>query len=165
MLPEIKRILYATDLDSGAPRVFRYALKLARESHAGITILHVLEPLSPFAQSLVELHVAHDQTEKIHEEARDKALKTIEQRLNDLCEAEQCQSDGGRDLVTAIKVVDGHPAEAILDTAAAINADLIVMGSHRHSTLGDALLGSTANKVLHRAAAPVLLVKRAVEKA
>jgi len=159
MLPEIKRILYATDLDSGAPQVFRYALKLAREHHAGVTILHVLAPLGTFAQSLVELHVAHDQAERMHEEAREKVRKTIEQRLTELCNAEQCQGADGRDLVTEILVKDGQPAEEILSTATQIKADLIVMGSHCHSALTDALLGGTANKVLHRAAAPVLLVK------
>jgi len=159
MLPEIKRILYATALDSNAPQVFRYALKLAKEHHAGVTILHVLEPLSSFAQSLVELHVAHDQTTLMHEEARAKIRETIEQRLSELCEAEQCQGADGRDLVSEILVIDGHPSEAILATANTIGADLIVMGSHSHSALGEALLGSTANRVLHRSQTPVLLVK------
>jgi len=159
MLPEIKHILYATDLDSGAPRVFRYALKLAREHHAGITILHVLEPLGTFAQSLVELHVAHAETERLHEEAREKVRQTIDRRLSELCEAEQCQGADGRELVSEVRVIEGQPAEAILSTANSIKADLIVMGSHRHSALGDALLGGTANKVLHRSEAPVLLVK------
>jgi len=159
MLPEIKRILYATALDSNAPQVFRYALKLAKEHHAGVTILHVLEPLSSFAQSLVELHVAHDQTTLMHEEARAKIRETIEQRLSELCEAEQCQGADGSGLVSEILVIDGHPSEAILATANTIGADLIVMGSHSHSALGEALLGSTANRVLHRSQTPVLLVK------
>ena len=159
MLPDIKCILYATDLDTAAPQVFRYALKLAKENHAAVTILHVLEPLGTFAQSLVELHVAHDQARMMHEEAREKVRKSIEQRLTELCEAEQCQGADGRDLVSDILVVDGQPAEEILATATKIQADLIVMGSHCHSTLSDTLLGGTANKVLHRAAAPVLLVK------
>lgn len=164
MLPEIKRILYATDLDSGAPQVFRYALKLAKEQKAEITILNVLEPLGAFAQSLVELHIAHDQAEMMHEEAKEKVRKDIESRLAELCEAEHCQGPDGRDLVAEIRVIDGQPAEAILATAKEMGADLIVMGSHRHSTLGDALLGGTANKVLHRAEAPVLLVKITAKK-
>ena len=159
MLPEIKRILYATDLSSEAPKVFRYALKLARDNRAAVTILHVLEPLGTFAQSLVELHVAHEKTEMIHAELSDKVRKDIETRLSELCAAEQCQGADGRDLVADIRVVDGQPAELILKASGEINADLIVMGSHGHSALSDALLGGTANKVLHRSAIPVLLVK------
>ena len=163
MLPEIKRILYATDLDSGAPHVFRYALSLAKQQQAEITIIHVQEPLSPFAQSLVELHVAHDQSEKMHQQARDKARGMIEQRLNELCEAEQCQGRDGRNLVVDIVVSEGQPTELILAKAAETKTDLIVMGSHRHSAIGEALLGSTTNKVLHRSAVPVLVVRLPVE--
>ena len=159
MLPDIKRILYATDLDSNAPHVFRYALKLAQQQHAEITIIHAQEPLSPFAQSLVELHVAHDQSEIMHEEARGKAHQMIEQRLNELCESEQCQDNNGRDLVKDIDVVEGQPAEKILEKAAAIDADLIVIGSHRHSAVGESLIGSTTSRVLHRSNIPVLVVR------
>ena len=159
MLPEIKRILYATDLSNEAPQVFRYALKLARDNQAEVTILHVLEPLGTFAQSLVELHVAHEKAELIHAEVREKVRNDIEARLSDLCAAEQCQGADGRDLVADIRVIDGQPAEAIVATATEVGADLIVMGSHGHTALSDALLGGTANKVLHRSAIPVLLVK------
>ncbi len=159
MLPEIKRILYATDLDSGAPHVFRYALMLAQQQHAEITILHAQEPLSPFAQSLVELHIAHDQSEMMHQEAREKTRLMIETRLNELCESEQCQDEDGRDLIADINVVEGQPAEKIIDKATEIDADLIVIGSHRHSALGEALIGSTTNRVLHRSETPVLVVR------
>jgi nucleotide-binding universal stress UspA family protein len=159
MLPDIKRILYATDLGSGAHQVFRYALKIAQQQHAEITILHAQEPLSAFAQSLVELHVAHDDSEMMHEEAREKVRQMIEQRLNELCESEQCQDKNGRELVTDIAVVEGQPAEKILDKAAEVNADLIVIGSHRHSAIGETLIGSTTNRVLHRSATPVLVVR------
>lgn len=159
MLPEIKQILYATDLDDSAPKVFRYALRLAQQQRAEITILHAQEPLSPFAQSLVELHITHDQSESMHEEARHKASSMIEQRLNDLCEAEHCTDQDGRKLVSDISIVEGQPAEEIIKKASDIGADLIVIGSHRYSALGEALLGSTANKVLHRSETPVLVVK------
>lgn len=159
MLPEIKRILYATDLGNDAPQVFRYALKIAQQQQAAITILHAQEPLSAFAQSLVELHVAHDQSVLMHEEAREKARQMIEERLNKLCESEQCQDSNGRELVTEIAVVEGQPAEKILAKATEINADLIVIGSHRHSAIGESLIGSTTSRVLHRSETPVLVVR------
>jgi len=159
MLPIIKKILYATGLGAGSPYVFRYALTMARAHHAEISILHVQEPLSAFAQSLVELHITHKHSEEMHTAARKTAKAKIEQRLASLCEAEQCQGADGRDLVTEIRTIEGQLADTILDAAADSGSDLIVLGSHRHTVLGEALVGSTANKVLHRSTLPVLLVR------
>lgn len=159
MLPDIKKILYATGLGSGAPYVFRYALSLARQYAAEIEILHVQEPLSPFAQSLVELHIEHSCSEQQHAEARARIKQQIKQRLNRLCKNELCQTDEGHNLVTDILIEEGQPAESILQVARQRKADVIVLGSHRHTVLGETLVGSTANKVLHKSDLPVLLVR------
>jgi nucleotide-binding universal stress UspA family protein len=53
----------------------------------------------------------------------------------------------------------GHAAEAIATAAQAEKPDLIVMGTHGHSALGNALLGSVAQGVLARCKVPVLLVR------
>jgi len=53
----------------------------------------------------------------------------------------------------------GHPAETIAARAAAAGSELIVMGSHGHSALGGAVLGSVASGVLARCKVPVLLVR------
>jgi universal stress protein A len=52
----------------------------------------------------------------------------------------------------------GAPANQIVDTATATDADLIVVGSHGKHGLG-LLLGSTANGVLHQAECDVLTVR------
>jgi nucleotide-binding universal stress UspA family protein len=56
------------------------------------------------------------------------------------------------------KTVEGNPGDEIVDYAAKIGADLIVMGSHGHSGVRRLLLGSVAEKVLHRTPCPVLVV-------
>ena len=53
----------------------------------------------------------------------------------------------------------GHPPDAIVTHAKAINADLIVMGAHGHSPLGTMILGSVTNAVLARCRIPVLLIR------
>lgn len=52
-----------------------------------------------------------------------------------------------------------HTTRVILDVAAELKPDLIVMGTHGRSGLGRALLGSVAEGVAHHAPAPVLLVR------
>ena len=43
MIPEIKKILYTTDLSKNARHAFSYAASIANRYDAGVTILHVLE--------------------------------------------------------------------------------------------------------------------------
>lgn len=53
----------------------------------------------------------------------------------------------------------GPVAEAVADFAAREKPDLIVMGTHGHSALGNMVLGSVATGVIARCKAPVLLVR------
>ena len=58
------------------------------------------------------------------------------------------------------RVIDGHVVhEGIVDTAIAIAADLIVMGSHGRTGIEKLLLGSVTQRVLQDAKVPVLVVK------
>lgn len=156
MLPKFQKILFASGLGAGSPFVCRYALSMARQYQAKVTVLHVIEPLSPFGQSLVELHVTHADSEARHAEARAQVKAQLERQLHELVTREANKS-GDNGLIEGVKVVEGQPAEQILLAAGQIGADLIVIGSHRHSALGDALLGHTASKVTHRSRIPVLL--------
>ncbi|MCQ4165550.1 universal stress protein [Tahibacter harae] len=53
----------------------------------------------------------------------------------------------------------GDPAEVIRDSAKAVQADLIVMGSHGRGNLRNLLLGSVVTKVLASSPVPVLVVR------
>jgi len=158
MLPKIQKILYATGLGAGAPYVFRYALSLARQYGAEIVAVHGMEPLSPFAQSLVELHVSHEDSEEMHRQARETVKEKLRGRIRQLCEKENGDDQAGC-RVSEIRIVEGQPAQVVLTAAAEIGADLIIMGSHRHTVVGDAMLGTTTHRVLHSATQPVLVVR------
>lgn len=159
MLPKIEKILYATGLGPAAPYVFRYALSLAQKYDAQLIAVHGMEPLSAFAQSLVELHISHDQAAEMHRQAHQKAKQRLQERIARLCSTEACLDPQGEHRVSAIHVVEGAPAQVVLQVAAEVDADLIVMGSHRHTMIGDAMLGTTTHKVLHSADRPVLVVR------
>jgi len=63
----------------------------------------------------------------------------------------------GIDAKSAWKV--GHAGEAIAKFADAGKYDLVVMGSHGHSALGNLVMGSVATQVLAHCQVPVLLVR------
>ncbi|MCP2263192.1 universal stress protein [Promicromonospora thailandica] len=59
----------------------------------------------------------------------------------------------------AFRAQQTEVADAILDRAEAVSADLVVIGSRKHSTVGTFLVGSTTQQVLLDSPAPVLVVK------
>jgi nucleotide-binding universal stress UspA family protein len=62
----------------------------------------------------------------------------------------------------ARRIVRGHPAEAIVQAAARVKADLIVIGSRGQTDVRAFLLGSVSRKVVMHAGCPVLLIKKHV---
>lgn len=52
-----------------------------------------------------------------------------------------------------------HPTAFILDSAAAVKADLIAMGTHDHSRLSEMFAGSISYRILLHATVPTLIVK------
>ena len=159
MIPKIENILYTTGLGGGTPHVFRYALSLAQKYDAKIHIIHGHEPLPASAQSMADLYMFQEKAEDVFEKAIAEAEKQIHERLERLCAKETANDPQGRERVASITVAKLPAKQAILEEAEKRNVDLIVMGSHRHSVLADAMLGTTTLKVLHRSTIPVLVVR------
>lgn len=57
------------------------------------------------------------------------------------------------------EMIEGNPAEAIIDVAKARHSDLIIIGSRGLGRLAGLLLGSTSQKVASHAPCPVLIVR------
>jgi nucleotide-binding universal stress UspA family protein len=87
-----------------------------------------------------------DEAAGLEEDAR----KTLDAVISDEVEP------ADRHLITA-RVVNDHPAEALLDAAA--DAGLLVVGSRGHGTFADALLGSVGQYCVHHAHCPVLIMR------
>jgi nucleotide-binding universal stress UspA family protein len=64
-----------------------------------------------------------------------------------------------RDLKVEFLVKSGPASDNIVATATKGGFDMVIMGSHGHSTLGNLVLGSVATKVLAHCMTPVLLVR------
>jgi nucleotide-binding universal stress UspA family protein len=86
-----------------------------------------------------------DEMSGLEEDAR----KTLDAVISDEVEP----ADSHR---VAARVVNGHPAEVLLDAAA--DADLLVLGSRGHGSFADALLGSVGQYCTHHAHCPVLIM-------
>jgi nucleotide-binding universal stress UspA family protein len=50
MTPQIKKILYATDLSKNSSYAFLYAVDMAKKHDARIVILHAIEPIPAYAE-------------------------------------------------------------------------------------------------------------------
>lgn len=160
MLPDFKKILYVTNLGPESPYVFRHALSLAERYNAAIHILHVVEPLTENVKGLVEFYLTEEKLQQQREEARSYLLNKLKKRLANFCTRETCKLDAQvPDPVKETLVQEGHPAELILSKAEKMEADLIVMGTHRKLREGGGtLLGSTARRVVNSSKIPVLTV-------
>jgi nucleotide-binding universal stress UspA family protein len=107
------------------------------------TLLSVQQPLPPRARAAVGTDIAQgfyaDESEKVTA----PVLKFL----------------GNHGL--SVKVIHkvGSPADLIAKTASSGKFDLVVMGSHGHSALGNLVMGSVATRVLANCKTPVLLVR------
>jgi nucleotide-binding universal stress UspA family protein len=59
--------------------------------------------------------------------------------------------------------IEGYPADELVDYAASVGADLLVVGSRGRGQLASLLLGSTSNRVVNHAPCDVLVVRHREE--
>ena len=158
MIPEIRKILYTTDLSDNSAYVFRYAINSAKKHDARLTILHVLEALPKMARAVVETQLGEEEHHRIVEETVDKTKDRIRKRLKLFCETELKDEPDCADRVDAIDVCEGFPPEVILKKADELDCDAIIMGTHGKGIMEHTFLGSTAHRVLRRARKPVFVI-------
>lgn len=159
MIPEIKRILYTTDLSPNARFAFSYAASLANRYDAGVTILHVLEDISPTADSLVINIIGEEKWTELRKRNEQEVLDTIRSRLSKFCEDVQAELPACPFITENIIVKIGNPVDEILQEVENNSYDLVVMGAHGQGALADALMGSTSRRVVRRCKKPVLVVR------
>lgn len=159
MIPNIKKILYATDLSKNAEYAFGYAASLANRYGAGITILHVLEDMSPYRDSLMMNILGEEKWKSLMETNKEKIIHDLKDRLGKFCESISAQIPACPFITDEILVRIGNPVEVILEQAEKSNCDLVVMGSRGHGVLADAVIGSVSRRVLRQCKKPVLIVR------
>ena len=150
MIPEIKRIMYTTDLSQNSAYALRYAINSANKHDAGIIILHVVEEMAPFFDE--------ERLKVISESKIAEAMDRIRKRIKIFCDRELKDDPESTDRVVSIEVCQGYPPEEILRKADELNCDVIVMGTHGKGIIRHSFLGSAAQKVLRRVRKPVFII-------
>jgi nucleotide-binding universal stress UspA family protein len=150
MIPEIKKIIYTTDLSPNSAYAFRYAINSAKKHDATIIILHVVEEIAPFFQE--------ERLKTISEKKITEAMDRIRNQLKIFCDRELKDDPECADRVVSIEVCQGYPPEEILKKADELNCDVIVMGTHGKGVIRHSFLGSAAQKVLRRVRKPVFII-------
>jgi nucleotide-binding universal stress UspA family protein len=159
MIPEIKKILYTTDLSQNARFAFSYAASLANRYGAKITIFHVLEDLPTGSKGLVTSVIGDDRWQELKKQNEEAVLDTIKMRLKKFCEDMDAELEDCPFIVDDILVKLGQPVQEILDLAKSTDFDIVIMGTHGQGMLADAMMGSTARRVVRRSEIPVFVIR------
>ncbi len=143
----MRHILVPVDFSDCSLHALEYALRFAQQFGSRVTLLHVVEPaLHPDSYLIAP---AFDGTNQ-------NLLQAARERLEDICEKRV-----GTRLHADTLVRMGRAYSEIPDTAKALGADLVVLGTHGYSGMKHVLLGSTAERVVRNAPCPVLTVRAA----
>lgn len=141
-----KRVLIATDGSEHTDNAVDRALDIVELSGSDVIAVYVVDT-SAFAA------IPPDATyEKIYELLRGEGVDAVE-RIRSRA------AGRGLDVDVEELIVEGHPAEKIVDVAREREVDLIVVGTLGKSGIDKFLLGSTAERVVKIAEVPVMVVK------
>jgi nucleotide-binding universal stress UspA family protein len=131
----VGHIVYATDFTKDSEAAASYAVSLAEEFHAGLTVVHV----TPEGETFVS-----DQ-ERMRMYFHEKLRKLVPQFVCEWCNVEYV-------------VEEGDTVERVLAVADERRTDLIVLGVHNAISFMSHLPGRTAYQIICLANCPVLTV-------
>jgi nucleotide-binding universal stress UspA family protein len=141
-------ILAATDFSAPARHAADRAARLARVSAAPLTLMHVLP--AGALQGLRQWLGADSDTEL---QLQTQALRQLQQQALEL--------QAARHVPVATRHASGPPVEALVREAEAMDASLLVLGARGEGFLRRWVMGSTAERLLHRSQRPLLVVRQA----
>ncbi len=133
-LINLRKILFATDFSEHSERGLDYALSLAQEYNAELTLLHVLEDI-PASEDLAS------------------ATGDAMQRLEELVPSEPRNW-----CAIQAKVRLGRPHQEIIQLSLEAQTDLVILGVRGRHAVDLALFGSTSHRVIQLGPCPVLAV-------
>lgn len=136
------KVLCANDGSERAERALAVAISIARDNKSE---LHMV--------SVEEIDYMPEFIEEVREEAGTAARRfhKVLQRARAMAEQQQ--------VGLRTHVLTGHAVRDIVALAGELKADLLVIGATGHSQFYERMLGSRADRLVHLAPCPVLVVK------
>jgi nucleotide-binding universal stress UspA family protein len=131
-------VLLAVDGSTCSTNAARVGLGVARAHGADVHAVHAVQPRRRAWDSAAEAEDRRERGEAVLAAVADLA--------------------GDAGVTVETHLVEGDPPAAIVETATACGADVVVAGRHGRGNLGERLLGSVAQRVLQRSDVPVLVV-------
>jgi nucleotide-binding universal stress UspA family protein len=146
---DIRRVLCPIDFSPASRHALEHAVVVAKWYDAPITALHAIQSaiMVPPPIFLTAASIPPGDAER---QAAEKELRTW------------LEPAGRAGVKTDLFIDEGHPVARILDRAGSLPADLIVMGTHGVGGFDRFVLGSVTERILRKAACPVLTVPPAV---
>lgn len=142
-----RRILCPVDFSDESRHALDHAAAIARTSNSALAVLHVYQAPSPFDAAPADVDTADvDTAENESEPGALRALRNFVQSVGD-------------DVTVTFHAVHGtNVCRPIVKETEALDADLVVIGSHGRGGVERFLLGSTCDAVVRSATCPVLVV-------
>lgn len=140
------KLLIPVDGSDASLRAIETAARLARESDVEVTLIHVREGLGTYHGDRTPRDY-----ERIAEHHREQQARVLE------AAADRARGAGLEHV--AVQAEAGTPDIDIPRVAQQRGVDMIVMTTRGLGAVGALLMGSVAQKVVHNATVPVLLVK------
>jgi nucleotide-binding universal stress UspA family protein len=146
-MPQVRRIIFASDFSKASGKAFATALTMARANRATLTILHVFVPSMPIVP---EQYINTASLEQIDSRAK----QWSQQQLRKL--TEKAKKTGGRAIGL---LLEGDPAQQIARATRSKRADLLVVGTHGRTGLAKFFVGSVAGRLVATVSCPVVTVR------
>ena len=169
MVPNIKKILFPTDLSQASRNAYAYAVAIAQKFGASITILHVMEDASDEGTTALRDFLGEERWQQLQEHHEQEAREIligkkregamIREALGAFAERAGQELGDSTVKMDEIIVVRGSVVDEIISESIAHNCDLIVMGFSARGKIEEAIMGSTSRRVLRSSNVPVMLVK------
>jgi nucleotide-binding universal stress UspA family protein len=142
---KIKSILVPIDFSPKSKKALGYAVRLAQQFHARLTLQYVVEPvgLPDFAKSF-PLAMENDQVKAISKGQLERVIK---------------EEGISQNIIEKVLVSYGSAFQEIANAARTLKVDIIVISTHGYTGLKHVLLGSTTERVVRHAPCPVLVVR------
>lgn len=142
---ETQHYLVPLDFSEHADKALQYAIELAQQVPARLTLLHVIHTM-PLGVTEIGASLPYAYLQEMEADIA-QAMDAYLQRV----QAAKLQGE--------VKTVHGVPFQEIVECAKAGKVDLIIMGTHGRTGLQHALLGSVAEKVVRLAPCSVLVTR------